>query len=382
MRSSSPRQQTWLRLLALGLGVLVLGVLVAACGGGGSSSSSAESSPSAAEEGSTGSEEGGAEETASNEEGASNGGEAGESVEGKTVSLVTCEPNVYCHAYNENLKRLLGEHGVKVTQLSDNFEPELQNQHMDQAIAAKPDLIAVFASNADAIVPALARAKAAGIATANLDARLSEEGEEYVDFEIVADNHALGEFAAENLIEGMEKAGYDKGRVIVVTGTMGTLIVEDRMEAFEEVMAEHPEFEVTDPQDGNWDPVESSKIALQLFTKYRSQGGVQGAYGMADYMAGGIIQAANQLGVKVGDKPGDTIVTASNCTPTGIPLMEKGLLWGNATQSPIVESEQSAEKILEFLEGKEVPHNTTVKEERFTLENYKKFIPQCAEWPS
>jgi ABC-type sugar transport system substrate-binding protein len=270
MRSSSPRQQTWLRLLALGLGVLVLGVLVAACGGG-SSSSSAESSPSATEEGGAGSEEGGAEEAASNEEGASNGGEAGESVEGKTVSLVTCEPNVYCHAYNENLKRLLGERGVKVTQLSDNFEPELQNQHMDQAIAAKPDLIAVFASNADAIVPALARAKAAGIATANLDARLGEEGEEYVDFEIVADNHALGEFAAENLIEGMEKAGYDKGRVIVVTGTMGTLIVEDRMEAFEEVMAEHPEFEVTDPQDGNWDPVESSKIALQLFTKYRGR---------------------------------------------------------------------------------------------------------------
>jgi ABC-type sugar transport system substrate-binding protein len=380
MSSSSPRQKTWLRLFALGLGVLVLAGLVAACGGG--SSSSSGGSTAAAEESNAGGEEGGTEEAAAEEEGASSGGEEGESVEGKTVSLVTCEPNVYCHAYNENLKKLLGEKGVKVTQLSDNFEPELQNQHMDQAIASKPDLIAVFASNADAIVPALVRAKAAGIATANLDARLGEEGEEYVDFEIVADNHELGKFAAENLIEGMEKAGYDKGKVIVITGTMGTLIVEDRMEAFEEVMAEHPEFEVETPQDGNWDPVESSKIALQLFTKYKSQGGVQGAYGMADYMAGGIIQAANQLGVKVGDKPGDTIVTASNCTPTGIPLMEKGLLWGNATQSPIVESELAAEKILEFLEGKEVPHNTTVEEERFTMEDYKKFIPQCAEWPS
>lgn|GEM_PF-1250318 len=378
MRSSSPRRQTWLRLLALGLGVLVLGALVAACGGGGSTSSPAESTAGAAEE----SESSGGESTPADEEEASSGGEEGESVEGKTVSLVTCEPNVYCHAYNENLKRLLGERGVKVTQLSDNFEPELQNQHMDQAIAAKPDLIGVFASNADAIVPALARAKAAGIPTANLDARLGEEGEEYVDFEVVADNHALGRFAAENLLEGMEKAGYKKGKVIVITGTMGTLIVEDRMEEFEKVMAEHPEFEVETPQDGNWDPVETAKIALQLFTKYRSQGGVQGAYGMADYMAGGIIQAANQLGVKTGDKPGDTIVTASNCTPTGIPLMEKGLLWGNATQSPIVESEVAAEKILEFLEGKSVPHNTTVKEERFTMENYKKFIPQCAKWPS
>lgn len=385
MSTSSPRQKTWLRVLALGLAVLVLGVLVAACGGGSSSSSGGSSAP-AEEESSAGGAEGGSEEAASEEgaeeEGATNGGEEGESVEGKTVSLVTCEPNVYCHAYNENLKTLLGEKGIKVTQLSDNFEPELQNQHMDQAIASKPDLIAVFASNADAIVPSLVRAKAAGIPTANLDARLGEEGEEYVDFEVVADNQELGKFAAENLIEGMEKAGYKKGKVIVITGTMGTLIVEDRMEAFEEVMAEHPEYEVEEPQDGNWDPVETSKIALQLFTKYKSQGGIQGAYGMADYMAGGIIQAAGQLGVKVGDKPGDTIVTASNCTPTGIPLMEKGELWGNATQSPIVESEAAAEKIIEFLEGKEVPHNTTVEEERFTMENYKKFIPQCAEWPS
>jgi ABC-type sugar transport system substrate-binding protein len=382
MSSSSPRR-SWLRLLAAGLGVLLLAALVAACGGSSSSSSSSGSgSESSESSGTEPGEGGGGEEAGESEEKTSSGGEEGESIEGKTVSLVTCEPNVYCHAYNENLKKLLGEKGVKVTQLSDNFEPELQNQHMDQAIASKPDLIAVFASNADAIVPALARAKAAGIPTANLDARLGEEGEEYVDFEVVADNHALGKFAAENLIEGMEKAGYKEGKVIAITGTMGTLIVEDRMEEFEKVMEEHPEFELVEPQDGNWDPVESAKIALQLFTKYKSQGGIQGAYGMADYMAGGIIQAANQLGVKVGDKPGDTVVTASNCTPTGIPLMEKGELWGNATQSPIVESEQAAEKIEEYLEGKEVPHNTTVKEERFTVENYKKFIPQCAKWPS
>ena len=366
MISSSPSKGQWLRLLATGLGIVVLAALVAACGGSSSGSSGGSTS--------------GSEPATSEESGESS--EGGESVSGKTVSLVTCEPNVYCHAFNEKLKGILEGEGVKVTQLSDNFEPELQNQHMDQAIAAKPDLLAVFASNADAIVPALARAKAAGIPTANLDARLGEEGEKLVDFEVVADNHALGQFAAENLIEGMEKAGYKKGRIISVTGTMGTLIVEDRLEAFDEVMAEHPEFEVTEPQDGNWDPVESSKIALQLFTKYRNQGGVQGAYGMADYMAAGVIQAANQLGIKTGSKPGDTVVTASNCTPTGMPLMEKGVLWGNATQSPIVEAEKTAEKVLEFLEGKEVPHTTTVKEERFTSENYKEFLPVCANWPS
>src|SRR3954471_6178505 len=108
MRSSSPRQKSWLRVLALGLGVLTLAVLVAACGGGSSSTSGGSSET--AEESSAGEAEGGGEEpAAAEEEGATNGGEEGESVEGKTVSLVTGEPNVYCHAYNENLKSLLGE---------------------------------------------------------------------------------------------------------------------------------------------------------------------------------------------------------------------------------------------------------------------------------
>lgn len=354
MISSHWSRSSLLRLITAGLGVTLLAVFVAACGGSSSSSSSSSKSSS---------------------------GGGGGSVAGKSVSLVSCEPNVYCHAYNAHLKSILEAKGVKVTQLSDNFEPELQNQHMDEAIAQKPNLIAVFASSADAIVPALARAKQAGIPTANLDARLGSKGEAYVNFEVVADNHALGKFAAENLIEGMRKAGYKKGRVIVITGTMGTLIVEDRLEAFDKLMKEHPEYELTASQDGNWDQVESSKLALQLLTKYRSQGGVQGAYGMADYMAAGIIQAAQQLGVQTGSKAGDMLVTASNCTPTGIPFMEKGALWGNATQSPIVESEVAAEKIVEFLEGKTVPHNTTVKEERFTSETYKKFLPVCANWP-
>lgn len=388
---SSSKHKVWLRMLAIGIGALMLAGLIAACGGGSSSSGSSGSTSSGSSEEGSGETEPAAGETepaagepepaAGGSEMVSSGGEEGESLTGKTFTLLTCEPNIFCHAYNTNLTKILEGKGIKVTLLSDNFEPEVQSQHMDQAIATKPDLIGVWADNADAIVPALARAKAAGIPIVNIDAPLKEEGEEYVNYEIVADNHALGKFAAENLIEGMEKAGYKKGRIIAITGTMGTLIEENRMESFEEVLAEHPEFELAEPQDGNWDPVESGKIALQLFTKYKNQGGVQGAYGMADYQAAAMIQAANQLGIKAGTKPGDTVFTGSNCTTSGIPLMEKGTLWGDATQSPIVESEEAAGRIIEWFEGKEIPKTTTAKEKRFTAETYKPYVGICSEWP-
>jgi ABC-type sugar transport system substrate-binding protein len=128
--------------------------------------------------------------------------------EPKKVALVTCEPNVFCHAYNINLTRHLEAAGATVTQLSDNFDPALQNQHMNQAIAQKPDVIVLFASNADAVVAALQRAKDAGIPVVNVNARLNPAGDQVITFEVIADNSALGRFAAENLVEGMKKAGY------------------------------------------------------------------------------------------------------------------------------------------------------------------------------
>jgi ABC-type sugar transport system substrate-binding protein len=351
------------RSALLALLLAVLAVALVGCGGDDDGDSAATPTDPAGETGDEGSSE---------------------SVEGKRVFLVTCEPNVFCHAYNERLKEKLGEEGVNVTQLSDNFEPAVQNQHMNQAIAARPDAIILFASNADAVVPALRRAQNADVPVINVNAVLNEEGEELIEFGVVADNKALGRFAAENLVEGMEKAGYDEGRVMVITGTMGTRIVQDRIDEFTAYMEDYPQYEVLPLQDGNWDQVRSSQLALQMFSRYRGEGGVQGAYGMADYMAAGIIQAAEQLGIPVGvDQEGGVVVTGSNCTPTGIPLMDQGKLWGNATQSPIEEADVTAQHVFEFLRGEEQEHTIVVEEERFTQETLDDRLRSlCTDWPS
>ena len=55
-----------------------------------------------------------------------------------------------------------------VTDLQDPYDPVLQPQHLDQAVAQKPDLIALLATNARSVVPGLRRAQAAGIPMINL----------------------------------------------------------------------------------------------------------------------------------------------------------------------------------------------------------------------
>jgi len=69
------------------------------------------------------------------------------------------------------------------------------------------------------------------------------------------------------------------------------------MEVFEKTLAEKaPKLKLVAVEDGNWDQTISQKIARQLFAQYQSNGGIQGAYGMADNQAVGIIQAAKEAG--------------------------------------------------------------------------------------
>ena len=104
---------------------------------------------------------------------------------------------------------------------------------------------------------------------------------------------------------------------------------------------------------------------------------MQAAYGMADYMALPIIQAAKQAGFPVAGKDG-LIVTSSNCFKAGIDAIKAGELYGTATEDPGTIAKQSADYALRYLTGKKPPQSETVKEERVTAANVDKFAEQCS----
>ena len=136
----------------------------------------------------------------------------------------------------------------------------------------------------------------------------------------------------------MKQAGYTKGNVIALTGTASQNNVTDRMAAFKAYMKKYPQYKIVAIQDANWDQATSAKDAQQLLSKYASQGGIQGAYGMADNMAVGIIQGAKQAGVAVGVAKKGLIVTGSNCLSVGIKAIQVGQEYGTGTQAPQVEA--------------------------------------------
>ena len=190
--------------------------------------------------------------------------------------------------------------GASVTVLTSVFDPAVDAQNMNRLIADKPDLIISVPASASAIVPSYIRAKAAGIPVLGAIGRQSAAGAKLVTGEARTDDPALGKFAAMNLVQGMKQAGFTKGNVIALTGTASQNNVTDRMAAFTAYMKKFPQYKVVAIEDANWDQATSAKDTQELLSKYASQGGIQGAYGMADNMAVGIIQGAKQAGVPIG----------------------------------------------------------------------------------
>jgi ribose transport system substrate-binding protein len=343
--------------------MVALALGVAACGG---SSSSSSSSSTTAEP----SESSGGTENAGSEGGSG-------SIEGKKVTVVSvADSNPWAAVFNKIVNEKLSAAGAEVTVVG-NAEPAGQVQLLNQAVAENPELIVLEALDSKAVAPAIAKAKSQGIAVLNADGKADPSVESELN-QVLSDNVSLGEFAAENIVEGLEAEGKSSGSVGVITGTAAMLLTQERMEGFNKVLGEHPSYKVVYEEDGNWEPAKSGELATQMFAKFGKEG-IQAAYGMADYMAVPIVTAATQAGIPVGVKNKGLIVTGGNCFKVGIESIEAGEMYGTATEDPGTIAEQVSEYAVKMLEGQEVPLTETVEEARVYPKTLKQYTAQCTK---
>jgi ABC-type sugar transport system substrate-binding protein len=293
-------------------------------------------------------------------------------VKGKTIYYVGVSGNPWATVYNKVIMDTLAEQGAKVTHLEDPYDPQVQVKNLDQAVAAKPYAIMLLGLDYRALTPGLIRAQRAGIPVINMNSPPAP-ADKYMALSVETGNKELGTFAAQTLIDGLAAQGKTSGNVIAVTGTAGTEMVKQRMDAFNAELAKVPGIKLVAVEDGNWDQATSQKVASQLFAKYAADGGVQAAFGMADNQAIGIIQAAKQAGVKIGG-PDGVVVTGSNCYQSGLEAIKAGQMYGTGSQSPESEATYTVEQALKFLKGEKLPAKLSVPEDRITADNVQDAI--------
>lgn len=300
-------------------------------------------------------------------------------LKGKKVYYVACsDQNQWCRAGNKLLVDGLRSKGVDVTYLQDPYDPVLQVQHLNQAISQRPDAIILLASDARAVIPALVKAKQAHIPVINVVGPPVPESAPYYTASIVVNHEQLGEDAGNEMVQGLQAEGVTSGNVIAITGASVQPEVAVRMDGFRKVLAAHPEYKLVEVQDGAWDQVKTATIAQQLFAKYSDQGGIVGAFGMADQQAAGIIQAAQQAGLKVGVADKGLIVVGSNCFKIGMDNITKGLQYGTAPEAAGAVMGFTLPLLETWLSGGSIPKESLTNEPAITKANLSDWLDRCS----
>ena len=139
-------------------------------------------------------------------------GGAAASPEGKRVALLgTSNANPYIGAWTSTFTKFATAAGMKVTNLNSNYDAAVQSQQIDDAIAQKFDLIVLVYVNDQAVVPALTRAKAAGIPVVLVVTPLKKDYEGLFTSYVGTDHSELGRLAGEEHGQGPAGRRQDQG---------------------------------------------------------------------------------------------------------------------------------------------------------------------------
>jgi ABC-type sugar transport system substrate-binding protein len=271
--------------------------------------------------------------------------------------------------------------GMKVTVFSSPFDPALQAQQIDDAIAQKYDLFAVQIISQRAIIPALTRVKAAGIPVVLVvapmvgnDANVQDLYLNYVGY----DDIAFGRMIGDAMVKALKEAGKGKAKIAVLAGSMAEGKAPLREKAFREAVAKNAGMEVVVTEDVKWNPAVGERVAGQLLARFAGQGGLDGIYGMNDSVANGAIQAAEAAGAKPGTGAGNLIVVGGNCQAPGVKNIEAGKQAATLLMLPVEEGKLAATKAKEFFEGKKPEKITYLTSDTITKANVAKYAGPCS----
>jgi len=306
-------------------------------------------------------------------------GRAVASPEGKRVLvLATSNTNPYIGGWTSTFTKFATQLGMKVTNLSANYDAAVQSQQIDDGIAQKYDLIVLCYVNDQAAVPALTRAKAAGIPVVLYATPLKKDYEDLFTSYTGTENADLGRFAGEIMAKGFAAEGKSHAKIVAVTGLAQQSNVLARMAAFKAVIAQHPGIELVGTEDGKWNTALSEKVTGELLVRFAGQGGIDGIFDMADNQATGSINAVEAAGLKLGVANNGIVVVGSNCMKDGIIHIRSGQQYGTATQIPTEEAEFSAKKVAGYFSGEPLKKYEIIPVYGITKENVDQFAAGCS----
>lgn len=255
---------------------------------------------------------------------------------------------------------------VKAVVLDAGGDVARQIAQIEDLIQQKVDAIIIWPTNGEAVIPAVRKAKKAGIPVIVTNSNIAEEGFPFVASFSGPDNITQGSRSAEIMCDKFKAMGIEnEARVVQISGQPGYTTAIERQKGFDDRLPEVcPNVTLVETQPGDWNREKSQKVMEAFLVKYDD---IDGVYAGDDNMGVGALNAAKAAG-----REGIIFVGATNFA-VGYEAMERGEYWGSIYQSPVDDAVAALKTARDVLNGKEVPFLNYFDTPKITQDNMGDF---------
>lgn len=236
------------------------------------------------------------------------------------------------------------ELGVELVIYDAQDDSAKMTSSMEDLIQKKVGGILVNPTDADAVVPSILKANAAGIPVFTID-RGATSGE--VVTHIASDNVAGGKMAGEFLAE---KIG-GKGKVVELVGIPGTSAARDRGKGFHDAMEGYPDIEIVASQAADFNRDRGLAVFENIL---QAQPEIDGVFAHNDEMVLGAIAAAEAAGRK------GIVFVGFDAVGDAVKAVKDGRLAATVAQQPKEMGLLGVEYAVKYLGGETIPDNVPV----------------------
>ncbi len=201
------------------------------------------------------------------------------------LSLSTLN-NPFFVTLKEGAEAKAAELGVKLIIVDSQDDPSKEATNIEDLIQKGVDALLINPTDADAIVPSIKKANAAGIPVFTID-RGAAGGD--VVSHIASDNVAGGKMAAEYMVKLLG----GKGKVVELEGIAGTSAARDRGKGFNDVISQNSGITVVARQTANFNRAEGLSVFENIL---QAQSEISAVFAHNDEMILGALQAAEASG--------------------------------------------------------------------------------------
>lgn len=241
-----------------------------------------------------------------------------------------------------------------------------QIAQVEDLIQQEVDAIIIWPTNGEAVIPAVRKAKKAGIPVIATNSNIAEAGFDFISSFSGPDNITQGRRSAEIMCDKFKAMGIEnEAKVVHITGQPGYTTAIERAKGFNDRLPEVcPNVVQVDEQPGDWNREKSQQVMEAFLVKYDD---IDGVYAGDDNMGVGALNAA-----RAANREGIIFVGATNFA-VGYEAMAAGEYWGSIYQSPVDDAEAALKTAIDVLSGKEVPFLNYFDTPKITQDNMSEF---------